>query len=275
MPIARSSTRYLPRHIFKGPRNATQAINPDNCSCVGPCGFRRSSQPDSRGTRELPGYWLQISQYHFDRSKPWQHVDETGAVGLNGGSQFVTGDAKTGNSQTQIRSFTDLLVTSAASLRLVFNAVEPGGTDNSINLDAVTLTVYNAAGTSILFTASLDRPYAFANTFVGAGNSGFVFTLTSAEAAELQAVFAPSDRIGLSASAPNATAGPETFLSRTRWRRLRRYRNLINTRRSWPGWALSASWRAGTRPEPRVPKTMVPPNRGLLAPINAAEIHSG
>jgi hypothetical protein len=75
----------------------------------------------------------------------------------------------------------------------------------------LTLNVYNAAGTLTPFTANLDKPYSFADTFTGAGNSGFVFALTSSEASALQAVFAPGDRVGLSASASNATGGFETF----------------------------------------------------------------
>lgn len=145
-------------------------------------------------------------------SSPGSTSTETGQVGLAGGAQFISGNALTGASQTQTRSFADLSVTSAANLRVVFNALEPGNAaDNGITLSALQLNVYNAAGTQALFTANLDRSYTFADTRTGAGNSGFVFKLTDAEAAELQPVFASSDRVGLAATATNATGGFETF----------------------------------------------------------------
>ena len=142
---------------------------------------------------------------------PGNSTSETGQVGLSGGTQFITGDAKAGASQTQTRSFADLAVTSAAALRVVFNALEPGQANNGIDLSSLQLNVYNAAGTSTLFTANLDHPYSFSDTLTGAGNSGFVFRLTDSEAAELQAVFAPGARVGLAATANNATGGFETF----------------------------------------------------------------
>ena len=145
-------------------------------------------------------------------SSPGSTSTETGQVGLSGGAQFISGNALTGNSQTQTRSFADLSVTSAANLRVVFNALEPGNAaDNGITLSALQLNVYNAAGTQTLFTANLDQSYTFANTLTGAGNSGFVFRLTDTEAAQLQTVFASSDRVGLAATANNATGGFETF----------------------------------------------------------------
>jgi hypothetical protein len=58
-------------------------------------------------------------------ASPGSTSTETGAVAFSGGSDVITGDAKTGSSQTQTRSFADLSVTSAANLRVVFNALEP------------------------------------------------------------------------------------------------------------------------------------------------------
>ena len=85
--------------------------------------------------------------------------------------------------------------------------------DGGITLSNLQLNVYNQGGTSTLFTANLDHPYSFADTFTGAGNSGFVFRLTDPEAAQLQAVFSPSSRVGLAATANDATGGLETLSS--------------------------------------------------------------
>lgn len=143
---------------------------------------------------------------------------ETGAVtlqvGFNGVQDVITGDAKTGDSQTQTRSFTELGLTDAASLRVVFNAVEPNGGGSSINLDDLQLNIYSATGT-LLFNSGAFASEFFPDTFSGTGNSGFVFRLDDDQAAAAQlAAFTGSfgtNRIGLSATASLAAGGNETF----------------------------------------------------------------
>ena len=73
------------------------------------------------------------------------------------------------------------------------------------------LTIYSPAG-AVLFTASTTGlPHTFVDTMTGVGNSGFVFGLTATEAATAQGFFGSTNLIGLSASASDATGGPETF----------------------------------------------------------------
>ncbi len=145
---------------------------------------------------------------------PENSSTETGSVGVAaGGAEVITGDAKTGASQTQVRSISSLGITSASTLRVVFNALEPSG--NSISLDNLVLNVFSTTG-SLLFTASYaGAPHLFADTFTGAGNSGFVFGLDGAQAALLQTVLnlpgSGADLVGISASASLATGGFETF----------------------------------------------------------------
>lgn len=143
-------------------------------------------------------------------ASPGSSTTEAGGVSWNGSTDVKTGNFLNGASQTLTRSFADLGVTSASSLRVVFNALEPGGLLNSIDLTGLTLGVYNAAGTQV-FSASIPQTYAFADTFTGAGNSGFVFGLTGASLTQLAAVFNSNLRVGLTASAANATGGFETF----------------------------------------------------------------
>ncbi|MEO5697239.1 MAG: PEP-CTERM sorting domain-containing protein, partial [Burkholderiaceae bacterium] len=75
---------------------------------------------------------------------------------------------------------------------------------------------YTSAGVSI-FDASIAAPITYADTFSGAGNSGFVFGLNSEQAASFSAavtaagVSFSSLRAGLSASASSAEGGFETF----------------------------------------------------------------
>ncbi len=120
----------------------------------------------------------------------------------------IMGDAKTGASQTQTRTFAELGVTSASDLRVVFNALEPGNDAlNAIDLTSLTLSVYNSTGATV-FSASTPQSYSFADNFTGAGNSGFLF---ESSAAQLQSVFSADLRVGLFATAANATGGFETF----------------------------------------------------------------
>ena len=142
---------------------------------------------------------------------------ETGTVSWNGTTDVITGSqVLTGASQTQTRTLGEVGVTSASELRVVFNAIEPGASSGqgSIDLEALTLTFYSPTGTT-LYSASLDQSYSFADTFTGAGNSGFVFGLTPEQAAAAQAaVFGGSFgtvRVGLMASASMAEGGLETF----------------------------------------------------------------
>lgn len=143
---------------------------------------------------------------------PGRTSDESGSVSFNGTTDVITGNAQTGLSQTQTRSISELGLTSAASLRVVFNALEPGNAANSITLNNLVLSIFSSTGTT-LFSSGAFLPQAFADTFTGAGNSGFVFALDAAQAMAAQAAgFGSStNRIGLSASASLATGGPETF----------------------------------------------------------------
>ena len=142
---------------------------------------------------------------------------ENGQVAWNGSADVITGaTALTGASQTQTRTLGELGILSASGLRVVFNASEPSG--DAITLTDLTLTIYNTNGTTF-FSAPLDPDQiAFANTFTGTGNSGFVFALDTTEANALQSLLNPLSagafsalRVGLFAGATLATGGNETF----------------------------------------------------------------
>jgi len=151
-------------------------------------------------------------------TSPGATTTETGAVSFNGTTDVITGDAGTGASQSQTRTLSSVGVTSAAGLRVVFNAVEPNNVAGQpITLNTMTLNLFNANGTTF-FSAPLDHPYVFPDTFTGTGNSGFVFGLNAAEQAQLTGLLAGAGaptlgslRAGLSASAADATGGGETF----------------------------------------------------------------
>ncbi|HEY9240010.1 MAG TPA: PEP-CTERM sorting domain-containing protein [Burkholderiaceae bacterium] len=143
-------------------------------------------------------------------TSPGSSTFEAGAVGISpGGAQFMTGDTQ---AQTMARTLGELGVTSASSLRVVFNAAEPAG--GSISLDDLVLNIYSATG-SVLFTSSAFSPVSFASTNTGTGNSGFVFGLTGSDLASAQALAFGTgfegNYVGLSAAASDATGGLETF----------------------------------------------------------------
>ena len=139
---------------------------------------------------------------------------EQGSVGRTPANvEFTTGDVQ---AQTQTRTLGELGILSASSLRVVFNASEPGLAtgNNSITLSNLVLNIYSPTG-AVLFTSGAFSPVPFANTFTGVGNSGFVFGLDAAQAATAQ-TFAfgsgfANNRVGLSAAASLATGGLETF----------------------------------------------------------------
>ena len=176
---------------------------------------------------DFPGTGLGAVNTVLTITSPGATTAEQGCVGRNnttgcpGGTatgaqpgDFIGGtlgdNEMTGASQTLTRTVAELGILSAAGLRVVFNAVEPGG--NSITLTDLVLNIYSSTGV-LEFTsgAFVDQP--FADTFTGVGNSGFVFALDAVQAAQAQTLSGlnPTDRLGLSASATNATGGPETF----------------------------------------------------------------
>lgn len=130
----------------------------------------------------------------------------------------VNTDVKTGASQTQTRSLSDASITSGSNFAILFNAVEPSG--NSISLDGLVATFYNGTTGALLFSAVYTgtNPLTFPTTQTGTGNTGALFTLNAAEAAQLQSFITTlgvgNVRVGLGASAgtpANSEGGNETF----------------------------------------------------------------
>ena len=152
-------------------------------------------------------------------SSPGSTSNETGCVRPSGsgstttGCGFVDANVMTGAGQIGTPTLGEIGASSAADLRIVFNASEPSA--DSIILDNLVLTIYNATGTQVLFTSGPSGPFVFPTTFPGTGNSGFLFGLDAPQAAQAQAAafgtgFA-NNRIGLGATLSNATGGLETF----------------------------------------------------------------
>ena len=173
---------------------------------------------------DFPGTGLGSVNTILTIQSPGATTSEQGCVGRStagcpGGSPNAAldviggtlgGDESTGASQTLTRTVSALGLTTAANLRVVFNVVEPPPAA-SINLNTLVLSIYDGTTGALQFSAGLLAPLAVTGFETGIGNSGFVFALNVAEAAAAQLILDPTDRIGLSASATNATGGPETF----------------------------------------------------------------
>jgi hypothetical protein len=170
-----------------------------------------------QGPEDFDGTGLGAVNTVLTLQSPGSSTDEIGAVRRLPGDDgdIITGDALTGASQTRTLSLSSLGIDSASDLRVVFNAIEPGNDANSITLNDLRLSIFSPDGTELFNSGSLTAPLSFADTFTGAGNSGFVFALDAAQAAAAQALAFSADfganLIGLYANLSDATGGPETF----------------------------------------------------------------
>lgn len=169
-----------------------------------------------QGPENFSGTGLGAVNTILTMQSPGNSTFETGSVGLApGGATVITGDALTGASQTLTRTLGAVGVTSAAELRVVFNANEPSSAaERSILLENLVLNIFSPTG-SLLFTSGAFAPVNFADTFSGIGNSGYIFALDPAQAAQAQSLAFgagfSNNLIGLSATASAAQGGPETF----------------------------------------------------------------
>ena len=147
-------------------------------------------------------------------TSPGSSTTEAGAVSFNGTTTVTSGDTVAINNTPTLGS---LGVSSASDLRIVFNAQEPGNAAaNGITLNNLALSIFSPTG-SVLFNSAQQgtfAPITFSTTQTGVGNSGVVFLLDAASIAAASNAFGTgfaNNRIGLSASASNATGGPDTF----------------------------------------------------------------
>lgn len=164
------------------------------------------------GTADLNGTGLGAVNTVLTMTSPASSTSESGSVGLSAtGSTTTTGDV---TAITQTRTLAQAGTTTASNLRIVFNAAEPTpGSDITLNSLVLSLQPTSGATTPALnFTSGAFTPITFNTTPPGIGNAGFVFGLDAPQAAAAQAAInAGATVIGLSASATNATGGPETF----------------------------------------------------------------
>jgi hypothetical protein len=142
---------------------------------------------------------------------PANTTTESGSVSWNGSSNVTTGDTQAINNTLSLSS----LGTSASDLRIIFNPVEPGNAAaNSITLDNLVATIYSPTGDA-LWNSGTFNSVTFPTTETGTGRAGFSFGLDATQAAQAQTFFDGANRLGLAATALDATGGHETFFATT------------------------------------------------------------
>ena len=142
---------------------------------------------------------------------PGTTTSEQGSVFWNGSANQTSGNAQAQNSTY---TFSQLGITSASQIGIVFNASEPGN-DAAVNLASLTLSIYNPAGSPVFSSGTVSCPgnptCSLTNTFSGTGNSGFLFALDATQAAQANSFVIGTNRLALAATVLNATGGIETF----------------------------------------------------------------
>jgi hypothetical protein len=141
---------------------------------------------------------------------------ESGCVGVNGSGSTATGPSECvgvnlgGDEKPGFVHNSTPLVTNAFELTIIFNTDEPAG--ESITLDNLVMSLSNSSGEVGFESGDWLTPLTFDPTEQGIGRSGFAFELTDAQAAQANiAIAAGFNRLGLSSTAAEARAGPETF----------------------------------------------------------------
>jgi len=133
----------------------------------------------------------------------------TGSVTRSGSNDVILGNTQGGADGNATYSFSDLNITTASQIKLIFNPTEPGNA-SSIMVDALTLSIYSATGSTSLFSTSLaPGGLNFGST---SSTQGYVFVLDAASTIAAQSLISGSNRIGLSSSVSAATGGPDKFL---------------------------------------------------------------
>jgi hypothetical protein len=124
-------------------------------------------------------------------------------------SGIAGGDEKKGASQTLTRSLAEIGSPTPDTLRIIFNANEPGS-NRHLRLESLVLRIFSLSGAVLLEAALTGPPVDIEATDSGIGNAGWAFGLV--DAAGAAGVFANGEnRIGLAATVSDTDGGFETF----------------------------------------------------------------
>ena len=140
-------------------------VGGSQCILVGKSNFGLLNLHEPRKFRR---HRLGISQHNSTHNVTRNTTSETGSVSFNGTNDVITGSqVLTGAFQTPARSLSQLALTSATEVRVVFNAFKPGSAQSNITLTNLVPSIFSTAGAT-LFDSGAFAPVAFADTFTGA-----------------------------------------------------------------------------------------------------------
>ena len=148
-------------------------------------------------------------------SSPGSSSSEAGSTSFTGGTASELGNIPPPPGgpglKWNVPTIGSLNWTTAQDVQLLFNPSEPGG--NSITIDTLTLTFFNANGTVAGSISNDLGSLVYNSTDPGNGKSGFLIDVSSSEYSALNAILAggPNLRLGISASLSDATGGPDSF----------------------------------------------------------------
>lgn len=189
------------------PRRIAAAAALAGCLAAGPA----SAMLVLQSATPIGGTGLGAVSTVLTLASPGSTTSEQGAVFWNGSANQTSGNTQALNSTY---TFSQLGITSASQIGIVFNAAEPGN-DAAVNLASLVLSIYNPAGTSVFSSGTVSCPSnptcSLTNLFTGTGNSGFLFALDAAQALQAQPFVIGTNRLALAATVLNATGGQETF----------------------------------------------------------------
>lgn len=157
---------------------------------------------------------------------------QSGCVGVGSGGTFVAGPTAClpasfavfdGNGVTNVGgaeasplsdnqkfgtpTLTELGITSANQIAILFNATEPGG--DAITITDLTLKFYGAGGNVL---GAIDGSQAFASTIPGTGSAGFVFRVSDDELAYVNGLLGTTRWLALESTLTGFGGGPDDFL---------------------------------------------------------------
>ena len=137
---------------------------------------------------------------------------EAGTVSWNGATDILSGHA---TNQSKTTAISNLAPVTAADLRVIFTPNEPqSAAGRSITLTNLVLSIYSAAGNLLWNSTGTFAQQTFTQHTQEGSAFGHAYKLSAAQALAAQPFFATgSNRIGLSASLTDASAGAEAFFA--------------------------------------------------------------
>lgn len=161
-----------------------------------------------RGTARNPAaFFIPGAGLHFGSPVAAGDVhDSNGVTNSAGSADFV--QPTSDGTKYGIPTLSNLGITNASQIGILFNAAEPSG--DSVSVTDLTLKFYRTNG---LLLGAIDGQQNFDSSNPGAGVAGFTFTVSADEQAYVNGLIADgATKLALEATVTNVAGGAEGFL---------------------------------------------------------------